>query len=96
MAKAFGLDIPANIEARSSRRMLAARDPWPNLLRLTAAGFAGAVGGADAVVLDGFTRASGRPDAFARRRSCSCTCASASNPASGRLAKASISASTAL
>ena len=68
IAKAFGLDVPANIEARSSRRMLAARDPWPNLLRLTAAGFAGAVGGADAVVLDGFTRASGRPDAFARRQ----------------------------
>jgi methylmalonyl-CoA mutase len=68
VARAFGLDIPANIEARSSRRMLAARDPWPNLLRLTAAGFAGAVGGADAVVLDGFTRASGRPDAFARRQ----------------------------
>ena len=68
MMKAFGLDLPANIEARSSRRMLASRDPWPNLLRLTAAGFAGAVGGADAVVLDGFTRASGRPDAFARRQ----------------------------
>lgn len=68
VAKVFGLDVPANIEARSSRRMLAARDPWPNLLRLTAAGFAGAVGGADAVVLDGFTRASGRPDAFARRQ----------------------------
>lgn len=66
--KAFGLDLPASIEARSSRRMLSSRDPWPNLLRLTAAGFAGAVGGADAVVLDGFTRASGRPDAFARRQ----------------------------
>lgn len=68
VARAFGLDVPANIEARSSRRMLATRDPWPNLLRLTAAGFAGAVGGADAVVLDGFTRASGRPDASARRQ----------------------------
>src|SRR5690606_21563719 len=45
---AFGVEIPAVIEARSSRRMLSARDPWPNLLRLTAAGFAGAVGGADA------------------------------------------------
>lgn len=65
---ACGLDLPARIEARSSRRMLAARDPWPNLLRLTAAGFAGAVGGADAVVLDGFTRARGLPDAFARRQ----------------------------
>ena len=68
ISKAFHLDVPAQIEARSSRRMLAARDPWPNLLRLTAAGFAGAVGGADAVVLDGFTRAAGRPDAFARRQ----------------------------
>lgn len=64
----LGLTLPARIEARSSRRMLAARDPWPNLLRLTAAGFAGAVGGAEAIVLEGFTRAAGRPDAFARRQ----------------------------
>lgn len=68
ICKAFGVETPAAIEARSSRRMLSARDPWPNLLRLTAAGFAGAVGGADAVVLDGFTRAEGRPDTFARRQ----------------------------
>lgn len=68
IGKAFGIQTPAIIEARSSRRMLAARDPWPNLLRLTAAGFAGAVGGADAVVLDGFTRAGGQSDAFARRQ----------------------------
>ncbi|MBU1325762.1 MAG: methylmalonyl-CoA mutase [Alphaproteobacteria bacterium] len=66
---AYGVEAGAMVEARSSRRMLAARDPWPNLLRLTAAGFAGAVGGADAVVLDGFTRASGLPDDFARRQS---------------------------
>ena len=68
LSRAFGAETPAIIEARSSRRMLSARDPWPNLLRLTAAGFAGAVGGADAVVLDAFSRASGRPDAFARRQ----------------------------
>jgi len=68
ISRAFGHEASARIEARSSRRMLAAKDPWPNLLRLTAAGFAGAVGGADAVVLDGFSRASGRPDAFARRQ----------------------------
>jgi len=67
ISRAFGSETTARIEARSSRRMLAAKDPWPNLLRLTAAGFAGAVGGADAVVLDGFSRAVGRPDAFARR-----------------------------
>ncbi|MDY6923244.1 MAG: methylmalonyl-CoA mutase family protein [Pseudomonadota bacterium] len=68
LSRAFGAETPAIVEARSSRRMLSARDPWPNLLRLTAAGFAGAVGGADAVVLDAFSRASGRPDAFARRQ----------------------------
>ena len=68
LSRAFGAETPAVIEARSSRRMLSARDPWPNLLRLTAAGFAGAVGGADAVVLDAFSRANGRPDAFARRQ----------------------------
>ncbi|WGM29985.1 methylmalonyl-CoA mutase family protein [Brevundimonas sp. NIBR11] len=68
ISQAFAHEADARIEARSSRRMLAATDPWPNLLRLTAAGFAGAVGGADAVVLDGFSRASGRPDAFARRQ----------------------------
>ncbi|MEN5230142.1 methylmalonyl-CoA mutase family protein [Brevundimonas naejangsanensis] len=68
VSRAFGAEVPAIIEARSSRRMLSARDPWPNMLRLTAAGFAGAVGGADAVVLDGFTRAAGLPDDFARRQ----------------------------
>ncbi|QYF86337.1 methylmalonyl-CoA mutase family protein [Brevundimonas sp. PAMC22021] len=68
LTRALGWETPAVIEARSSRRMLAARDPWPNLLRLTAAGFAGGVGGADVVVLDGFTTASGRPEAFARRQ----------------------------
>lgn len=66
-SRAAGVETPAIIEARSSQRMLGARDPWPNLLRLTAAGFAGAVGGADAVILDGFTAAVGAPDAFARR-----------------------------
>lgn len=68
IGNAFGVETPAVIEARSSRRMLSARDPWPNLLRLTAAGFAGAVGGADAVVLDGLSRANGLADAFARRQ----------------------------
>lgn len=68
LSRAWGAQTPAVIEVRSSRRMLSARDPWPNLLRLTAAGFAGAVGGADAVVLDGFSRASGQPDGFALRQ----------------------------
>ena len=58
---------PARIEARSSRRMLALVDPWTNLLRLTAAGFAGAIGGADAMVLGSFTDALGAPGERARR-----------------------------
>jgi methylmalonyl-CoA mutase len=59
----------APIQAFSSRRMLTARDPWSNLMRLTAAGFAGAVGGADSVTLAPFTDALGSPTAFARRMS---------------------------
>ncbi len=66
--RAWGAETEAVIEARSSRRMLAARDAWPNLLRLTAAGFAGAVGGADVILLDAFSRAAGLPDAFALRQ----------------------------
>jgi methylmalonyl-CoA mutase len=59
----------APIQAFSSARMLARRDPWTNLVRLTAAGFAGAVGGADALTLAPFTDALGPPRAFARRLS---------------------------
>jgi methylmalonyl-CoA mutase len=48
--------------------MLTALDPWTNLLRLTAAGFAAAVGGAQAIILGTFTDALGRPTEFARRQ----------------------------
>ncbi len=64
----LGATAPARIEARSSRRMLSRLDPWVNLLRLTAAGFGAAVGGADALVLEPFTQPLGRPTAFARRQ----------------------------
>lgn len=69
IAVASGADPNARIEARSSRRMLTAQDPWTNMIRLTAAGFAAAVGGADAVVLGAFTDALGLPTTFARRQS---------------------------
>lgn len=68
LTEACGVSVPARIEARSSRRMLAKADAWTNLLRLTSAGFAGAVGGADAIILDAFTDAIGLPTAFARRQ----------------------------
>lgn len=68
VAMACGAAPQARIEARSSRRMLTAQDPWTNMIRLTAAGFAAAAGGADAVVLGAFTDAMGLPTAFARRQ----------------------------
>ena len=68
LCEALGASTPARIEARSSRRMLSRLDPWVNLLRLTAAGFGAAVGGADAIVLEPFTQPLGRPTAFARRQ----------------------------
>ncbi|KRB52516.1 methylmalonyl-CoA mutase family protein [Phenylobacterium sp. Root700] len=69
LVTACGVEAPARIEARSSHRMLAAQDPWTNMLRLTSAAFGAAVGGADAVVLGAFTDALGLPTEFARRQS---------------------------
>jgi methylmalonyl-CoA mutase len=69
IATASGAAAQARIEARTSRRMLTAKDPWTNMIRLTAAGFGAAAGGADAVVLGNFTDALGLPTAFGRRQS---------------------------
>jgi methylmalonyl-CoA mutase len=65
---ACGVTVPARIESRSSQRMLTRMDAWTNLIRLTSAGFAAAVGGADSIVLGAFTDAIGLPTAFARRQ----------------------------
>jgi methylmalonyl-CoA mutase len=64
---ACAVEAPASVEARSSDRMLTRADPWTNLVRLTSAGFAAAVGGADAVILAAFTDAIGLPSTLARR-----------------------------
>lgn len=69
IATASGAAALARIEAKSSHRMLTAQDAWTNMIRLTAAGFAAAVGGADTIVLGNFTDALGLPTAFARRQS---------------------------
>lgn len=69
VAAASGAAPLARIEARSSRRMLTAKDAWTNMIRLTAAGFGAAAGGADAVVLGAFTDALGLPTSFGRRQS---------------------------
>jgi methylmalonyl-CoA mutase len=68
ITEACGAGAPARVEARTSGRMLAAADPWTNLVRLTAAGFAAAVGGADTIVLGAFTDVLGLPSPLARRQ----------------------------
>ena len=68
ITQACGVDVPAVVEVRSSHRMLTRADAWTNLLRLTSAGVAGALGGADAIVLGAFTDAIGLPTAFGRRQ----------------------------
>jgi methylmalonyl-CoA mutase len=73
LAAACGVDIAPRVEARSSRRMLSAVDPWTNLLRLASACAGAAMGGADIVQLDPFTfQASymngGRASDLARRQ----------------------------
>jgi methylmalonyl-CoA mutase len=68
LGEAVGARRPPVLEARASERMLTRLDPWTNLLRLTAAGFAGGAGGADAVVIAPFTDAIGTPSPLARRQ----------------------------
>jgi methylmalonyl-CoA mutase len=51
----------------TSERMMARRDPWVNLLRVTAACAAAAMAGADEIAVLPHTWALGEPDAFARR-----------------------------
>jgi methylmalonyl-CoA mutase len=69
LAAALGAPCPARIEARGGLWTLAALDAWTNLIRLTAAGFGAAAGGADAVVLPAFTAPlGGLPTALARRQ----------------------------
>ena len=65
---ALGAPTRARIEARGSLRMQSTLDAWVNLIRLTAAGFGAACGGADAVVLQPFTAPfGGLPSPLARR-----------------------------
>ncbi|HZK99361.1 MAG TPA: methylmalonyl-CoA mutase family protein, partial [Caulobacteraceae bacterium] len=67
ITRACGVEAIASLEARTSSRMLAGGDPWTNLVRLTAAGFGAAAGGADAIIPGAFTDALGRATPFARR-----------------------------
>ncbi|MBK9302603.1 MAG: methylmalonyl-CoA mutase [bacterium] len=57
----------AHLHARTSWRMMTARDPWVNLLRTTTAAFAAGVGGAEVVTVLPFDAAVNEPDDFSRR-----------------------------
>ncbi len=57
----------AHIHAFTSRRMMTRYDAWTNILRVTTAAFAAAVGGADAITTYPLTDALGLPTAFGRR-----------------------------
>jgi len=67
MAAAVGDHTAPRIVAETSRRMLAKRDAYVNVLRNTLAAFAGATGGADALTVLPFTWSLGLPDRSARR-----------------------------
>jgi methylmalonyl-CoA mutase len=70
VAEAVGAGSAAEtirLAAHASERMLARRDPWVNLLRLTVACAGAAFGGAESITVLPYTWAIGKPDAFARR-----------------------------
>jgi methylmalonyl-CoA mutase len=58
---------PAHVHTFPADRALTGRAPWVNILRVTAATFAGAVGGADAITATPWDRRLGSPDADSRR-----------------------------
>lgn len=60
-------DVPMRLELRTASRMLTRRDPHVNLLRTTAACFAAAVGGAEAITVLPFDAATGEGDRVGRR-----------------------------
>ena len=57
----------AHVQAESAWRMMAARDPYVNVMRGAAAAFSAGLGGADSVSVLPHTLAAGFPDSLARR-----------------------------
>lgn len=58
---------PMRLQGISSARMLTKYDPWTNMLRVTAAAFAGAAGGADILTTRAFNETLGLPEELGRR-----------------------------
>lgn len=64
---ATGPGAAPRIHVRTAQRMMTRRDPWVNLLRVTAAGFAAGVGGATSVTTGAFDSPLGRSGELGRR-----------------------------
>lgn len=64
---AAGAGAAVPLAVATSARMLAARDPWVNILRATIATAGAAFGGASAITVLPFSWVLGQPDGFARR-----------------------------
>ena len=62
-----GFSAPMDLHVAPSERILTQRDPWVNILRGTAVGLAGAIGGADHIHIAPFDQAVGEPDDLGRR-----------------------------
>lgn len=70
MAGACGIDCAVAAPALTVRtlgRIMSRRDPWVNLLRVTSAGFAAVLGGADSLTTLPFDVAAGEPGELGRR-----------------------------
>ena len=67
IAEAFDASTDIPLHAVSSLRMMQARDPWTDILRVTNAVFGAVVGGADYVLARPFTDALGPATAFSHR-----------------------------
>lgn len=66
--EAYGADgASPRIRAVTSGRMMTRQDPWTNMIRTSAAGFAAAAAGVSTLTVQPATYALGRPDRLARR-----------------------------
>lgn len=59
--------VEMQLAVATSERMMARRDPWVNMLRVTSAAAAAAIGGADEIMVLPYTWALGQPDAQTSR-----------------------------
>ncbi|PWE17430.1 methylmalonyl-CoA mutase [Marinicauda salina] len=71
VTESFGCSPAARgmrVHVHTSARMMTARDPWTNLIRVSCAALGAAAGGADSITVRPLTHARpGRPTSFARR-----------------------------